>query len=276
MWLPSSSHRATRLSGSGRPAMAQQQYQQRMGTSNGYTSSTAGGGGRAGDFSREGSAGGDGCGGGSAGGGGRGRMSIPQRYNRSRERQDSNSSAGGGGGFGLARRASRHRNGGGGGGESTGGAVAGANGGSKLPSIGSGGGGGGKDGGGGVGGRSPYQKNGQQYGAGGGGGKQLVVHEEGSEHCGVCTIQGLKPNNPRWENQDNYVMKEDLGGLGIRLFVVLDGHGEISVANLGDSKCVLGTMVNGHVCAVALSDDHKPDRPDERQRILAIGGQRQE
>ena len=48
---------------------------------------------------------------------------------------------------------------------------------------------------------------------------------------------------------------------------------KISVANLGDSKCVLGTMVNGHVCAVALSDDHKPDRPDERQRILAIGGQ---
>ncbi|CAN0589542.1 unnamed protein product, partial [Ectocarpus sp. 12 AP-2014] len=40
---------------------------------------------------------------------------------------------------------------------------------------------------------------------------------------------GLKPNNPRWENQDNYVMKEDLGGLGIRLFVVLDGHGEVSV-----------------------------------------------
>lgn len=39
--------------------------------------------------------------------------------------------------------------------------------------------------------------------------------------------QGLKPNNPRWENQDNYVMKEDLGGLGIRLFVVLDGHGEV-------------------------------------------------
>lgn len=45
------------------------------------------------------------------------------------------------------------------------------------------------------------------------------------------------------------------------------------MANLGDSKCVLGTLVNGHVCAVALSDDHKPDRPDERQRILAIGGQ---
>ncbi|CBN78332.1 Protein phosphatase 2C containing protein [Ectocarpus siliculosus] len=142
---------------------------------------------------------------------------------------------------------------------------------------------------------------------------------------------GLKPNNPRWENQDNYVMKEDLGGLGVRLFVVLDGHGElghlvsrrcsaklpnlvvdsnlcvaratlrmaddlrscpvdcassgatcvlttirdgkISVANLGDSKCVLARLVNGQVCAVPLSHDHKPDRPDERQRILAIGGQ---
>ncbi|CAM9453481.1 unnamed protein product, partial [Ectocarpus fasciculatus] len=126
-------------------------------------------------------------------------------------------------------------------------------------------------------------------------------------------------------------MKEDLGGSGVRLFVVLDGHGElghlvsrrcsaklpnlvidsnlcvaratlrmaddlrscpvdcassgatcvlttihdgkISVANLGDSKCVLARLVNGQVCAVPLSHDHKPDRPDERQRILAIGGQ---
>lgn len=48
---------------------------------------------------------------------------------------------------------------------------------------------------------------------------------------------------------------------------------KISVANLGDSKCVLARLVNGQVCAVALSEDHKPDRPDERQRILAIGGQ---
>lgn len=48
---------------------------------------------------------------------------------------------------------------------------------------------------------------------------------------------------------------------------------QISVANLGDSKCVLARLVNGQVCAVPLSHDHKPDRPDERQRILAIGGQ---
>ncbi|CAN0498045.1 unnamed protein product, partial [Ectocarpus sp. 8 AP-2014] len=48
---------------------------------------------------------------------------------------------------------------------------------------------------------------------------------------------------------------------------------KISVANLGDSKCVLARLVNGQVCAVPLSHDHKPDRPDERQRILAIGGQ---
>lgn len=48
---------------------------------------------------------------------------------------------------------------------------------------------------------------------------------------------------------------------------------KISVANLGDSKCVLARVVNGQTCAVPLSEDHKPDRPDERQRILAIGGQ---
>ncbi|CAN0021588.1 unnamed protein product, partial [Laminaria digitata] len=48
---------------------------------------------------------------------------------------------------------------------------------------------------------------------------------------------------------------------------------KVCVANLGDSKCVLATLVNGQVCAVPLSEDHKPDRPDERQRVLAIGGQ---
>lgn len=194
MWLPSSSHRNSRLASSGRPAVGQHQHQQRMGSSNGY--STAGGGGRTGDLSRGGgSAGGDWCG---AAGNGRGRMSVPQRYNRSRERQESSSSsAGGGGNNGGERRASRHRNnpgggaGGGGGGGESGAVTAGMGaGGGKLPSIGGGAGAGArKEAGDGAGGRLAYQKANQQYGGVGGGGKQPVVHEEGSEACGVCTIQ---------------------------------------------------------------------------------------
>ncbi|CAM9241505.1 unnamed protein product [Chrysoparadoxa australica] len=158
-----------------------------------------------------------------------------------------------------------------------------------------------------------------------------VVHDKCGLLSGCCTIQGLKPGNPNWQNQDNFVLEESLGGSGTRCFVVLDGHGEvghlvsrrciehipkllldsgynptrallnmhsnlgrsgldcscsgatcvmatikdgtITVANLGDSRCVLGRMVRGQLNAVQLSHDHKPDRPDERDRIVAVGGQ---
>ena len=36
---------------------------------------------------------------------------------------------------------------------------------------------------------------------------------------------------------------------------------------------MLGRLINGQMRAIPLSEDHKPDRPDERQRILEIGGQ---
>lgn len=39
--------------------------------------------------------------------------------------------------------------------------------------------------------------------------------------------QGFKPGNPRWENQDNYVMEEGINGSNVRAFVVFDGHGEV-------------------------------------------------
>ena len=41
------------------------------------------------------------------------------------------------------------------------------------------------------------------------------------------------------------------------------------VANLGDSRCVL---VRSDGSALALSSDHKPNRPDERARVHAAGG----
>ncbi|CAE7228711.1 unnamed protein product [Symbiodinium natans] len=47
------------------------------------------------------------------------------------------------------------------------------------------------------------------------------------------------------------------------------------VANVGDSRAVLGrcsTPARQTVSAVDLSNDQKPARPDERQRILAAGG----
>lgn len=44
------------------------------------------------------------------------------------------------------------------------------------------------------------------------------------------------------------------------------------IANLGDSRVVLGRRNKDKITAIQLSDDHKPDRPDERKRITQSGG----
>jgi serine/threonine protein phosphatase PrpC len=50
-------------------------------------------------------------------------------------------------------------------------------------------------------------------------------------------------------------------------------QGRASFAHAGDSRAVLGTMdaETGGLVAVELTADHKPDSPDERERILATG-----
>lgn len=53
---------------------------------------------------------------------------------------------------------------------------------------------------------------------------------------------------------------------------VISGN-TISVSNCGDSRCVLGKRLpSGGYAAVQLSNDHKPDNPDERKRVLSCGG----
>lgn len=44
------------------------------------------------------------------------------------------------------------------------------------------------------------------------------------------------------------------------------------LANIGDSRAVLCRSQSNRLCAVGLTDDHKPGRADERERILAKGG----
>ena len=44
------------------------------------------------------------------------------------------------------------------------------------------------------------------------------------------------------------------------------------MANLGDSRAVICRQQGHHLGAVRLSDDHKPGRPDEQQRIEKCGG----
>lgn len=47
---------------------------------------------------------------------------------------------------------------------------------------------------------------------------------------------------------------------------------EIICANIGDSRITLGYNTANGILAKQISDDHKPDRPDEKARILAKGG----
>lgn len=50
-------------------------------------------------------------------------------------------------------------------------------------------------------------------------------------------------------------------------------NGKLSVFNCGDSRAVLGRRnQSGVICPRELSLDHKPDRPDERIRVLNCGG----
>jgi len=50
--------------------------------------------------------------------------------------------------------------------------------------------------------------------------------------------------------------------------VLVDGP-DLTVANLGDSRCILG----GAGGAQALSRDHTPEVPEERERVLQMGGE---
>eukprot|EP00617_Octactis_speculum_P017839 CAMPEP_0185752492 /NCGR_PEP_ID=MMETSP1174-20130828/11285_1 /TAXON_ID=35687 /ORGANISM="Dictyocha speculum, Strain CCMP1381" /LENGTH=442 /DNA_ID=CAMNT_0028429967 /DNA_START=260 /DNA_END=1588 /DNA_ORIENTATION=- len=58
------------------------------------------------------------------------------------------------------------------------------------------------------------------------------------------------------------------------VMVVLDNDC-LKVANCGDSRAVLGKVVNSssQLATIVLTDDHKPDRPDERMRVEKAGGQ---
>ena len=47
---------------------------------------------------------------------------------------------------------------------------------------------------------------------------------------------------------------------------------DLVVANIGDSRIILGRQEGGKLKAVPVSDDHKPDREDEKKRIIAHGG----
>lgn len=48
--------------------------------------------------------------------------------------------------------------------------------------------------------------------------------------------------------------------------VALVGSGTLTVGSVGDSRCVVSVGGRAH----ALTHDHKPDNPDEHQRIITV------
>ena len=63
--------------------------------------------------------------------------------------------------------------------------------------------------------------------------------------------------------------KERCSNQGSTAITALIIHGTLFVANAGDSRAVL----SHDGVALSLSDDHKPNRPDEYERIIKAGGQ---
>lgn len=57
------------------------------------------------------------------------------------------------------------------------------------------------------------------------------------------------------------------------LACISNNNNKLTVYNCGDSRGVLGRRsTNGTISAIAMSNDHKPDKPEERKRILNAGG----
>lgn len=50
------------------------------------------------------------------------------------------------------------------------------------------------------------------------------------------------------------------------------GRRHVAIANAGDSRAIIATERDGQLVCTPLSDDQKPDRPDERKRIEQCGG----
>ena len=50
---------------------------------------------------------------------------------------------------------------------------------------------------------------------------------------------------------------------------ILEDNGLLTVANVGDSRCILGQLGNRQLKVIGLSTDHTPDVPEEAERILS-------
>lgn len=98
-----------------------------------------------------------------------------------------------------------------------------------------------------------------------------------SAHCRIYLPQYMKHNHYDSKKaflqmqEDLLVYEHDTKCSGATCVLVRVYDSKIIISNCGDSRAVLGRTGSSN-SFVLLSNDHKPDKPDERKRILACGG----
>ncbi|KAE8722467.1 putative protein phosphatase 2C 8 [Hibiscus syriacus] len=94
-----------------------------------------------------------------------------------------------------------------------------------------------------------------------------IVEDTDKEECGINWGRTMEKCFGKMDEEVNRkTSREEM--VGSTAVVAVVGNGKLVVANCGDSRAVLS---RGGV-AMALSFDHKPDRPDELERVEAAGG----
>mmetsp|Transcript_31397 Transcript_31397/g.50694 ORF Transcript_31397/g.50694 Transcript_31397/m.50694 type:complete len:438 (-) Transcript_31397:351-1664(-) len=90
------------------------------------------------------------------------------------------------------------------------------------------------------------------------------------------SIESIKDAFIKTDKDMKREYKDRVGYSGTTALTALLIGNDLYVANAGDSRAVMATVTeqNGIQCvkAVELSDDHKPDLPEERKRIEKCGG----
>lgn len=73
--------------------------------------------------------------------------------------------------------------------------------------------------------------------------------------------------------QTNAAMKQAGITTGTTVVVGMYWRNTVYLANAGDSRCVHGKVTPGGYVATRMTQDHKPERLDETERIIALGGE---
>ena len=100
-----------------------------------------------------------------------------------------------------------------------------------------------------------------------------------SKRCREVFLQFIKAANLDMRRAFNMMQNDLLSAefdtkcSGATCTLVMYINGKLACSNCGDSRAVLGRKAsNGTFIAIPLSNDHKPDKQEERKRILNCGG----